>query len=266
MWPLVLMPWGGHHPQDEAGFKLLQDNQRTQGHITEMGHANPSIPSHHAEGEYVGQSFLGEGSHDDDEQYAYPQTACDDDGWDFCVHCDGYFDYDDDGNDTDTDDESTTDMSQRDLDHYLGHEPLPSVEEARSQYVLAKRRFRSVSGKAPRHFRRPRRFKGGGTGRSKGKGKGKGKKSRGWPPSVFKGHSPLSSRSLAGGKGKRRWPKGKSPRRRWKADALTQLQQRRAFDRPMPQTRLRPASHDGSRRREGHTSAGVSPSRVATHA
>ena len=65
MWPLLLAPWGGRHPQDEAVFRLLQDNLRQQGHITEMGHANPSIPSHYAEGDYQSQSFLGEGSHDE---------------------------------------------------------------------------------------------------------------------------------------------------------------------------------------------------------
>ena len=67
MWPLVLAPWGGRHPQDEAGFKLLQDNLRQQGHIVEMAHANPSIPSHYTEGEYASQSFLSEGSHHEAE-------------------------------------------------------------------------------------------------------------------------------------------------------------------------------------------------------
>ena len=70
---------------------------------------------------------------------------------------------------------------------------------------MAKRRSRNIAGKPPRHFRQPRRFKGGGGGRSKGRSKGRGKgsgKSFGWPPRVFKGHSPLSGRSLAGGKGK----------------------------------------------------------------
>ena len=66
-----------------------------------------------------------------------------------------------------------------------------------------------MSGKAPRHFRRPRRFKGGGKGRSKGKRKCKGVgKSRGWPPSVFKGHTPFINRSLAGAKGEGAGRKG----------------------------------------------------------
>ena len=128
---------------------------------------------------------------------------------------DGYYDHDD-ANDTDTDDEpeSTAHMSHTELEQYLGYEPLPSsIEDARCQYLLAKRRFRHMTGKTPRHFRSPRRFKGGGKGNgrshSKGKGKGKGSgKSRGWPPSVFKGYTPLSNRSLAGGKGKGAGRKG----------------------------------------------------------
>ena len=78
-----------------------------------MGQVNPSIPSHYTEGEYP-QSFFQEGSLDDNEQYAYPQVAYDDDGWDFCVHCDGYNDHDDDARDTDTEDDSeyTAHMSQ----------------------------------------------------------------------------------------------------------------------------------------------------------
>jgi hypothetical protein len=44
MWPLVLAPWGGRHPQGEEGFRLLQDNLRQQGHINEMGQQHPSIP------------------------------------------------------------------------------------------------------------------------------------------------------------------------------------------------------------------------------
>ena len=39
------------------------------------------------------QAFFQECNLDDD-QYAYPQVAYDNDGWDFCVHCDGYYGHD----------------------------------------------------------------------------------------------------------------------------------------------------------------------------
>jgi hypothetical protein len=184
------------------------------------------------EGEYTSQSFLAEGSPDDYDSYAYPQVACDDDGWDYCVHCEGYFDDDSTcANDTDTEDDSESQayMSHGELEDYLGSEPLPgSIDEAKGQYLLAKRRFRHMAGKSPRHFRQPRRFKGGGKGaqqeQEQGQGQGRQQVRRLAAARLQRAFAiewPLPCR---GGRG-RRQPEGRLHRRRRQEHALPRLQQ-----------------------------------------
>ena len=137
----------------------------------------------------------------DDEQFTY------------CAHCNSYLyadpnegdisewnlPWDADDTDSELDDGDPQSMSKEEQEAYLGaFTQSDTVDRLKQAYLFARRRFRYAAGKARRHDRFPRRFKGKGKGRYDqrghyGKGKGYG--------SYFGG--PLGPGSLAGGKGKK---------------------------------------------------------------
>ena len=159
-----------------------------------------------------------------------------------CAACGQYTDDnvpDDTDSEGELDDSLMMEQEQKTHDGDLGS---TTITELRQEYLLARRRFRKFSGRAPRHVRRPRHPFGRGRGSSGcfgGSGKGFGKSSG----KGFGGGSLLSSAvskgapfpfALAGGKkggqghGNRLlWqdvfgPWGRQPnRQRWPADALS---------------------------------------------
>ena len=129
----------------------------------------------------------------------------DEEGWPCCSACQQYVVEDEDeyyrDNDADTDEEGfqvANDMSQPELQQYLGDMANTTYDGLKSEYLWAKRRFRQFSQKSSRISRFPRKSwsmsMSSGKGRRKG-GRGKGKRGYHYEPSVI-GHS-----SLAGGKG-----------------------------------------------------------------
>ena len=140
----------------------------------------------------------------------------DDEGYQCCAACQQYLVDDEEeywrDNDTDTDEDefqASTDMSQGELQQYLGDMTNVTYESLKGEYLWAKRRFRSFGQKSIRFTRFPRKSwslsmssrKGGKRKGRKGKSRGKGRYH--FEPSVIN-HS-----SLAGGKGGKRKGKGK---------------------------------------------------------
>ena len=133
-----------------------------------------------------------------------PEFYFDDGGYSVCSTCSQYwYDDNDDGNDTDTEDEmDEAMMSPEEVASYYGSFEGCTEQSLRHEYMFAKRRFRRFTNKRSRFSRFPRRpgswdlrFGKGGKGGKGRKGKGKGK-------GYYAGF-PFGPSSLAGGKGKK---------------------------------------------------------------
>ena len=110
----------------------------------------------------------------------YP-CSLDEEGWVACDACGAY--EDDTGNDTETEDEvGAHELTPDEEFDYVGDLTGATEDSLRSEYFLAKRRFRYHTGRAPRRVRFPKRA----PWRKGRKGKGKGR-SFAAPTLSFKG-------------------------------------------------------------------------------
>ena len=143
-----------------------------------------------------------------------------------CAHCGAYDGDDEYGDDTETEDDA--DQSSQEYHAFLGDLSGATYEGLRQDYLLAKARFRHLSGRFSRRSRFPRRApwaKGRGKKGRGGKGrKGKFPIAHGYPSKGMPAHV------LAGGNGE----SGKPPPSLWRRHEMPRLWQRHPLDRPMP--------------------------------
>jgi len=203
-WPLLLRNYGGHFPISEAHFEAMVTQIRQQHVIAEHTHAGPfsqtrggPAPINHAmyadnapQETYVSSTWGSGPIEMTGSSYDYAPNESEaflsEDGWPACPHCQCYL-YEGEGNDeNDSDSEDEMEivqgMSPDELQHYIGDIYDHDYESLLSEYLFAKRRFRTFAQKTPRWKRFPRHVwssglsKGKGRGRfRKGKGNGKGK-------------------------------------------------------------------------------------------
>ena len=112
-WPIVLAPWAGRLPEQEAQLRDLLDAIRHQGHVAESPHAGSHSWTRQrgylAEDNFFQSPYGGELSHtmtcleDAPDSSSAAASFFDEDGWENCGSCGAYTDGGDDGaNSTDT--------------------------------------------------------------------------------------------------------------------------------------------------------------------
>ena len=121
---------------------------------------------------YHGAAGSSQNDYDNYESYIVE----DEEGWPCCSSCQHYMiDDENEDNDTDTDEEESqaaTEMSQPELQQYLGDMSNTTYDGLKPEYLWAKRRFREFAGKSSRKPRFPR--KSWSMSMSSGKGRRKG--------------------------------------------------------------------------------------------
>ena len=217
-WPLLLAPFQGRFPANEAGLQQLLTAIRTQCHLLERTHSTSRTleegwrrPAE--SGHFFNELDASGGTHETLwEGFAAMQpTAAESSAASWSGEprrTDGYFDISEnfivDGYCTDTEDEQ--EMSDAEALEFYGDMSETTADQLYMDYLYAKRRFRKFVGRPPRHHRGGKGAKGKGVyPRTKGKdvnpfrsfGKGKGKTYASVPGGV------LGAQALAGGKGKK---------------------------------------------------------------